>query len=78
MERTDVMVGDHIWLTLPYSEVCMFMGVAGKRMCVIINPDGAQLLTPTGSAFSGPITHGEAGIHRDADGSLYTYNHKGE
>jgi hypothetical protein len=56
--------GNRIEVTLPYSEVCMYMGVAGKRM--LVEPVGqtmAQLIDPeTGSLVSFPITRGEAGL----------------
>jgi hypothetical protein len=48
---------------LPYSEVCCYMRVAGKRMYVA--PVGrymAQLYTLAGKSFSFPITRGEAGL----------------
>lgn len=72
MERINVQPGDTLWLTMPYSEVCMSMRVAGRRMCVEIKSDGVQLID-NGHNFSFPILFGEAGIYRDADGSLYTY-----
>jgi len=55
-------IGERVTVELPYSEVCMHMRVAGKRMDVEVLPDGAQLLNADGSKFSFPITHGEAGI----------------
>ena len=54
---------DAIRVELPYSEVCMHMRVAGKRMWV--RPVGehmAQLLNDDGSHFSIPVTRGEAGL----------------
>jgi hypothetical protein len=50
-------------VTLPYSEVCMHMQVAGKRMFVALTEgDMAQLYTLEGEKFSFPITRGEAGV----------------
>jgi hypothetical protein len=50
-------------VTLPHSEVCMHMRVAGKPMWVEPLPNGmAQLYDESGSPFSFPITRGEAGI----------------
>jgi hypothetical protein len=49
-------------LTLPFSEVCMFMGVAGATMTGhLVSPRAVQLLDEAGRAFSAPITAGEAG-----------------
>jgi len=73
--RIDIRPGDTVTLELPYSEVCMHMRVAGRRMHVRLT-DGAhpmaQLLSEDGSNFSLAITTGEAGIYRDADG-FYAY-----
>lgn len=70
-----VVPGDRVRLVLPYSEVCMHMRVAGRAMLVEVREGGAQILNDDGSAFSFPITHGEAGIlTHGQDGSLYTYN----
>lgn len=54
-------------IAMPYSEVCMHMGIAGKGMLVEPLDNGmAQLYDPdTGAAFSAPITKGEAGILPD-------------
>jgi hypothetical protein len=50
-------------VTLPYSEVCMHMRVAGTQMLVEPRPDGmAQLWNLDGTQFSFPITAGEAGV----------------
>jgi hypothetical protein len=51
-------------VTLPYSEVCMHMRVAGKEMWVLPLPNSsmAQLLNEDGSRFSIPVTRGEAGV----------------
>lgn len=49
-------------LTLPYSEVCMHMKVAGTRMYAELRPKNmVQLFDDNGRAFSFPITRGEAG-----------------
>jgi hypothetical protein len=67
-------VGTH---AMPWSEVNMHMGIAGNTMGfeVVGTPGNemVQLLLPdTGQPFSFPITPGEAGLYRDADGRLYT------
>ncbi|MEX5635566.1 hypothetical protein [Parafrankia sp. FMc2] len=64
-------------MVLPYSEVCMYLRVAGRQMrCEIQAPDGrspaVQLLDDDGRPFSSPITLGEAGFHRDDHGRIYT------
>jgi hypothetical protein len=70
-----VKPGDVVRLMLPWSEVCLYMKVADQVMDVRVLDDGAQILNEKGTPFSFPITHGEAGIYRDAEG-LYTYNEK--
>jgi hypothetical protein len=56
-------------LELPYSEVCMHLGVAGTRMRARLEPNGmVQLLDADGRAFSFPITAAEAGLDHDQDG----------
>jgi hypothetical protein len=70
-----VKPGDVVRLTLPWSEACMYLHMADKVRNVLVKDHGAQILNEDGSRYSFPITHGEAGILRDADG-LYTYNEK--
>ena len=55
-----------IQITLPYSEVCCHLRVAGTRMWVLPLPGShmALLVNADGSRFSIPITDGEAGIRR--------------
>ena len=56
-------------LELPYSEVCMHLGVAGTRMRARLEPNGmVQLLDADGRAVSFPITAAEAGLDHDQDG----------
>jgi len=56
-------------LELPYSEVCMHLGVAGTRMRARLEPNGmVQLLDADGRAFSFPITAAEAGLDHDQAG----------
>lgn len=75
MNSTDtkqyVREGDLVMMTLPFSEVCMHMKVAGKVMTILVLSDMAQLLDEKKRSFSGPITHGEAGIYAEHDGRLY-------
>lgn len=72
--RTYIERGQVVTLELPYSEVCMHMGVAGQVMQVRLTPGPhpmAQLIRD-GRPFSFPVTTGEAGIYRDANG-YYAY-----
>lgn len=49
--------------TMPYSEVCMHMRVAGKAMWTHRQPGGmVQLYDEAGRKFSFPIVLGEAGL----------------
>ncbi len=68
-DRLSIMPGESALITLPYSEVCMSMGVAGRTISVQLSLDGrmAQLYR-NGRKFSAPITYGEAGIYRDGAG----------
>ncbi|MEU1552205.1 hypothetical protein ABZ517_05710 [Streptomyces scabiei] len=74
MELVELEIGDHIFVTLPYSEVCVHLGVADRVMEVEVREHGAQLMKD-GRPFSIPITWGEAGIYTDSTtGKPYTYN----
>ena len=56
-------VGERAVVTLPWSEVCLSMGVAGKAMWAELLPDAmVQLYGEGGGKFSFPITAGEAGV----------------
>lgn len=57
-----VEIGETVIMVLPWSEVCMHMGVAGQRWRIAIDEVGAQILNDDGTPFSFPITHGEAGL----------------
>lgn len=61
-------VGDVIRLRMPFSEVCMYMNLAGSARTVRLTEEMAQLLDVNGAPYSAPITWGEAGIYRDAAG----------
>ena len=61
--------GQETILELPYSEVCMHLGVAGTRMRARLETNAmVQLLDADGRAFSFPITAAEAGLDHDQDG----------
>jgi hypothetical protein len=69
MPKTPVNLDQMVEVTLPYSEVCVHMKVAGKRMKVKLQtPWQAQLFTMEGEPFSFPIAPGEAGIYSDSTG----------
>lgn len=68
-----VKPGDVVRLRMPWSEVCLYMKVAEQMRDVRILEDGAQILNDDGTPYSFPVTHGEAGIYRDAEG-LYIQN----
>lgn len=55
-------IGEIRRITLPWSEACIHLRVADREMTVECLANGAQLRNDDGSAFSFPITHGEAGI----------------
>jgi hypothetical protein len=63
-----VSVGTVVSVTLPWSEVCMHLRVAGQTRSVEVLATGAQILNEDGTPYSFPVTHGEAGIYRDAEG----------
>jgi len=64
--RGYLKVGDVIRLRLPYSEICVRWGVAGKPLKVqLIGEGAAELLHDDGSPFPLPVTHSEAGIYLD-------------
>lgn len=69
-----VEVGERVIIECPYSEVCMHMRVAGRRMGAELQPSGwsVQLFTLDGQPYSAPITTGEAGFYHD-QGKIYTY-----
>lgn len=62
---SELLSRDTRLLELPYSEVCMHMGVAGKQMWATKEFDApmVQLWNDDGTRFSFPITTGEAGWH---------------
>lgn len=59
----DDVLHDTRILTLPFSEVCMHMHVAGKQMKGRLCENGVmvQLYDDHDRPFSAPITRGEAG-----------------
>lgn len=76
--RTQVFVksGDVVKQELPYSEVCMHMGIAGKIMDCRLESNGmVQILSENGGPYSFPIATGEAGFYNSGDErGWYTYD----
>ncbi|WP_424863045.1 hypothetical protein [Streptomyces sp. MMS24-I29] len=73
-ERVDLEIGDRIFATMPWSEVCIHLQVSDQVMEVEVRERDAQLIK-NGRPFSAPITWGEAGIYTDStSGKPYTYN----
>ena len=64
-------VGEQATITMPWSEVCMSMRVAGRPMVAQLLPGGMVQLFDDRGPFSFPITSFEAGIYQDADGYCY-------
>ncbi len=76
MQPTYIEPGHTGIIEVAYSEVAMYMRVAGRRMAFHVTAGPypmCQLLQSDGRPFSGPITLGEAGVYRDSDGKLYFY-----
>lgn len=77
MRKRTVRSGDVVTVELPFSEVCIHMGVAGKRHRVRVEGPGARhrrtayILYDDGGEV--PVTPGEAGIRTDTDGTYYIY-----
>jgi hypothetical protein len=72
-------VGERRTLTLPYSEVCMHMRIAGTTVIgEWTGHGGVQLYAMDGSIVSFPITTGEAGWgHVGADHTVTTFDENG-
>lgn len=74
MQKRIVKLGERYKILLPCSEVCMAMGVANRRMTVVLQRTewGHQAqLYEGGSVFSSPILPGEAGIYYDGRDFYY-------
>lgn len=75
--KIDLRIGDRWLATMPYSEVCMHMKIAGTKMlCEFTNTPYSpmvQLHSRDGRVFSAPISTGEAGVYHDKSNGFYTY-----
>lgn len=74
-KRVVLRPGDTVEKVLPYSEVCMHLRVAGKRLKVRLGLNGrtAQIYDADGKPYSFPVLAGEAGLHDNYDGTFYCY-----
>lgn len=69
-----LQAGDKVAIRLPWSEVMMHLGLAGRLMLVELTPSGgAQLRNPDNSPVSFPVLPSGAGIFTGEDGTFYTY-----
>lgn len=67
--KVRLQVGESVLVRLPWSEVCMHLGMAGRPSVVrLVDAGSAQLLDCSGAKVSFPITPGEAGIYTDSVG----------
>lgn len=74
-EQIRVKVGDIGEAVMPYSEVCMHMKVAGRKMLFqIVSERAVQLFSSPMQPFSFPILLGEAGVFEDEKGMYYYPN----
>lgn len=79
-KRIYLEIGECLIGEMPYSEVCMHMKIAGKKMIVERLGSSAQLYSMDAEngcpnrnkPFSFPITYGEAGLFYDGD-AVYGY-----
>jgi len=69
-DKTTVIPGKVYDLLFPYSEAACHAGIAGTVQTVRVIDSGLGVHLAGGGPF---FTSGEAGIHHDYDGSLYTY-----
>ncbi len=70
----DIKPGESGRKEMPFSEVCMHMGVAGHEMDFVMTDNGRYpsiQLMKDGHPYSGTITLGEAGVFSRTDGTFY-------
>lgn len=56
------MTAGRIAVTLPFSEVCVHVGVADRPAEVELRPHGMAQIFIDGRPFSFPVTRAEAGV----------------
>lgn len=69
-QRVYVRKGTKFANVMPHSEVCMHMGIAGKKMgCELVGdrPMVQLFEIETRLPFSAPILTGEAGVYQEGD-----------
>ena len=74
-KKIPLSVGERAHIELPFSEVNMHMGIAGKIWPVELLENGMAQIYDGNSdnKFSFPVTANEAGIFRDGSGGFYCY-----
>jgi len=60
-------VGDTVRLTLPHTDPCRHLRVAGEIRRVHVLLRGVLILDDDGTPLSDPVPHAQAGLHRRAD-----------
>jgi hypothetical protein len=74
-ESVEIKPGESGRKVMPFSEVCMHIGVAGHEMDFVLNEKvwpSVQLMKD-GQPYSSTITTGEAGVFSRHDGTWYYY-----
>jgi hypothetical protein len=74
MAKRYVGDGEVFEITLPCSEVCSHMRVAGQRRTVRLDNNTVFIQTPQGTQFSAPVLPGEAGLYWDADRASWYFH----
>lgn len=70
--QVQIQVGEKGKKQMPYSEVCMHLGVAGQKLeFQLLTNRSVQLFREDGSFLSFPILPGEAGLYQDDTGFYY-------
>jgi hypothetical protein len=73
----DVFPGETYEVLMPYSEVCMHMGIAGTVRRILVREAGRGVYLLNADLTTGPhMTSGEAGILGCSHSHPYTYGFK--
>ncbi len=73
MDRIDLLVGDQVRLTMPWSEVVMHLRLADQAVEIEVLDGGMAQIWRDGRTVSFPVTWGEAGIYSGGTSGPYTY-----
>jgi|SRR5215211_8903185 len=75
--RKYILLGERVRVEIPFSEVAMYMSVAGRHMEIELTDSAYPMaqLWDGDRKFSAPITTGEAGVYQDQYG-YYVYEVK--